>query len=350
MSLATEHQVEHWDDFASRVAVWEASANAFLPGYFFRGQPSAAWGLLPSFARECRELELARARSLERAAIREFQRHASIHLEPSFTRHPADRLSWLAIMQHYGCPTRLLDWTGSPYVALYFAACARPESDGAVWCARGRAVQDYAESRGMKVPTTLEEQNTLLDANRQAVIFVRPLVVTDRMSVQQTFFTVSGSPLADHEQTLAAATPGPLREHGFMKLIIPSRLKLDCLRHLRRMNVTAQALFPGIDGLGASIGEAIRMEAYGLLEVVRRGEVFGSSRDIATGIVRRVEPQEIEEQAREVLFTLTPEPEQPAVPPPPPSTDGPPLAPAPIVRGSARRRGRGRRGGPPARS
>jgi hypothetical protein len=297
MSLATEDRIDHWDEFVSRVTLWEASANAFVPGYFFRGQASTTWGLVPSFARELQGMDLGRARNVERMAVREFQREASMHLAPPFIRHVTDRLSWLATMQHYGCPTRLLDWTGSPYVALYFAVRTEPDVDGAVWCVQGRPVQAHADSRGMKMPTTLEEQHALLDFDRQAVMFLRPAVVTDRMSVQQTFFTLSGSPMADHEAALNAGIPSALRENGFVKLIIASNIKRDCLRHLRRMNVTSQALFPGIDGLGASIGEAIRLEAYGRVEIVRLAEGGGTlMRNVATGEVRVV-PDEVGEDA-----------------------------------------------------
>jgi hypothetical protein len=155
--------------------------------------------------------------------------------------------------------------------------------------------QTYAESQGMKMPGTLEQQQALLDSDRQVIVFGRPFIVTDRMSAQQTFFTVAGSPLTDHEAALGVAIPSQLREPSFVKLIIESGIKRDCLRHLRRMNVTSQALFPGIDGLGASIGEAIRLEVYGRVDVVRRPEGGSMSlmRDASTGEVRVVPPHEV---------------------------------------------------------
>ena len=94
--------------------------------WVFRGQRAANWELSSSYERARDRLGLSTlnerlSRISEYTALEEFKRNAS-HL---LTREPSCQLEWLALMQHYGAPTRLLDFTESPFVALYFALDGR---------------------------------------------------------------------------------------------------------------------------------------------------------------------------------------------------------------------------------
>src|SRR5947199_119509 len=96
--------------------------NRLPPGsWIFRGQRDSTWHLQPSLERTIGRfgLGLAQGSRLEGGLLRRFQRHAQ-HYLPEV---PDDRnfMEWLALMQHYGAPTRLLDWTHSFFVAAFFA-------------------------------------------------------------------------------------------------------------------------------------------------------------------------------------------------------------------------------------
>ncbi len=119
--------------FASRmVASWDQAKKtlgSLGPGWAFRGQRDASWVIATSLDRSKSELSSAVS---EQFLLREFQRRAHHYLAAELI--PQDTLEWLALMQHHGCPTRLLDWTRSSYVAAYFAMeDVAPNAVAAVW-------------------------------------------------------------------------------------------------------------------------------------------------------------------------------------------------------------------------
>jgi hypothetical protein len=90
-----------------------------------------------------------------------------------------------------------------------------------------------------------------------ALSFFEPRLQTERMSAQQTYFSLSPMAYCDHKDLIASAVPADGNE--FTKVVIPAGLKLEFKKQLRLINVTARSLFPGIDGLGRSVTELIRL-------------------------------------------------------------------------------------------
>ncbi|MCH8854198.1 MAG: FRG domain-containing protein, partial [Planctomycetes bacterium] len=99
--------------------------------FYFRGQLDASWPLSTSIEREYDDVMRLREES---RILDEFKRRAHVHLDT--VPDANDPLEWLAILQHHGAPTRLLDFTKNVYIAAFFAVAYRREerqTDAALW-------------------------------------------------------------------------------------------------------------------------------------------------------------------------------------------------------------------------
>jgi hypothetical protein len=272
--------VTSWRTFVSFVTRMEDAAAPHLVTYFCRGQEQD-WPLRPSILRPATQASLTAVEliDLEDQLLNDFMERARGHLDPAFLPGGGpllDPTGWWMLMQHYGAPTRLLDWTRSPYVAAYFAvAQTRPDTtgeDGAVWLVHGRNLLQCMAAAGLQAlpDNQLAQSQLLRSADPPAgLTFMRCKRPTDRMIAQQTFFTVSTEPMTDHGDLIARAVrpaietmaDGSEVDVTVLKMRIPAALKPEFLRRLRFMNITAESLFPGIDGLGRSLTELARLTA-----------------------------------------------------------------------------------------
>jgi hypothetical protein len=148
------------------------ASDQFHAGHWvFRGQARATWLLEPSlerFARSIHDLPGV----IEKYALREFQRrahHYSAHLPSS-----DNTLEWLALMRHHGSPTRLLDFTKSPYVAAFFATTdAAKDEPSAIWAVNAAVLKKHAAEILQKeyFPMTVHDAGKKL---RQGANFSEP--------------------------------------------------------------------------------------------------------------------------------------------------------------------------------
>jgi hypothetical protein len=270
---AREMLAESWEGVAGLAARVDDVGDPTKCTYVFRGQEDAAWGLRPSLHRAVTNDDLARSLPevaellrLEKFLTGRFAAFAATHLPAAILASSRGNLDWWPIMQHYGVPTRLLDWTQSFYVALYFAARRLPDRDGAVYLLHVHTLQESMKTaHGDKavVPATHADCDRLFgsaDAPNILYIVERKSALVDRMVAQQGLFVGSCNIAADLEPVIADAVSDCEVDGNayFKKVIIPARLKALVMRRLRGMNVAASALFPGLDGIGRQLDDLVR--------------------------------------------------------------------------------------------
>ncbi len=260
--LCTWHQqrLSRWADFVAFVEslVLNEQGDA---GWYLRGQSDESWGLRPSLLRYLGKVAVERALGIEFGASRRFisqyHLHSAAHSSDMSKWSP---IAWWMVMQHHSCPTRLLDWTLSPYVALYFAVDQLPESDGAVWLFPSAALGNLTATRYGRLQPDSGKQLESKDV--EAVYPVEAAVHSRRSATQQAVFTVCTHVLADHGDAISRAFVGQEDRRPLNKVIVPASLKNEFLSRLTAMNITASSLFPSLDGLGRAACNYIRLRAW----------------------------------------------------------------------------------------
>ena len=227
------------------------------------------------------DIELAKAADVECYLVREFRRHYD---GPDRELVEDDRLYCLGLLQHYGAPTRLLDWTYSPYVAMYFAlekfADAGVKSQkfathhvGYLWCletnrcseAAWQAVKDTAikrkwfkkrfddeSRRDDRSFTELYVDNPL----KRFVLPENPWRFHVRHRNQQGVFLCPGDITSSFQRNIEEMK-FKHRTRKRYKIIMSKDVRTDALEQLRRMNVTRASLFPGLDGFAKSLAHRL---------------------------------------------------------------------------------------------
>jgi hypothetical protein len=164
-----------------------------------------------------------------------------------------DDFEWLALMQHHGAPTRLLDLTWSPYVAAFFAL-ERASGDAAVWAinpAQVGAMQGQLPLFPVDTDPTRQFRSFFL---RQEVSFVwvgEPQAMNRRLTAQSGTFAIPGN-LNQSLEDILGGYPDP--RNTLVKFVLPAdKIRKRGLRELYRMKITRESLFPDLDGLARSL-------------------------------------------------------------------------------------------------
>ena len=233
--------------------------------YYYRGQADAGWQLIPTFLR-ClagTKTQAAAAHKIEERLLRHFRSRAHMFLPDALVQENEwSILSWWMLMQHHSCPTRLLDWTMSPYVATYFAVERLSERDGAVWFFPAEPLARFAEKRGGPLSELEAGTCFLCPVNEPAVYPISAEYETPRSVAQQSVFTVGSVATVNHDGMIRSTLFPNTDELPAYKIVIPARLKMEFLHRLRQMNISAATLFPGADGLGRSLWEDLRVQIW----------------------------------------------------------------------------------------
>ena len=155
--------ITDWHQYIEHVIGFECS-SPITNNYLYRGQADSKWELQPSLTRFAKLYELGASQyhEIEKATLQDFRKDAHLYLPANKVHSRDDLVAWWVLMQQYGAPTRVLDWTVSAYVALYFAVEKEPDKDGAVWVFRSDSLnKHHQEVFGRIKPPPIEEQTVL---------------------------------------------------------------------------------------------------------------------------------------------------------------------------------------------
>jgi hypothetical protein len=260
--------VTSWQEFIDAIEpCLDAYKGHIPPVYVFRGQADASWLLKPSLLRHLLSVtDLGFARKIEDLLEMEFLAQASLFQETQgvwMSLEASGRTERWAFMQHHRCPTRLLDWTASAFVAAYFAVNELPDRNGALFVVGAAALDKYWVDSA-KGCVDISDDDLVNPITSERVVFTWPKLRSQRLSIQQGHFSVNTKLLKGHDDPICEACAATLSKDInkviYRKIIIAAELKPVILQQLRAMNIAPHALFPSLDGLGQSLGDLARLK------------------------------------------------------------------------------------------
>ena len=290
-----------------KVASWNDLAFDLLSDgdetFIYRGLQQAEWKCESSLQRVFQAAGIPKERKngrdgwddWEQLALSWFRAHGAAHVRDR--PDDDDLLNWLVLMQHHGAPTRLLDWTESAFIGVYFAYrnmpaaerkparlwrlesfAARGSAEGALGIGRDDFQRQMLTLTGKTVAGTREFERRLprrddppwkerqtkwvLDHIRDLRPVPLPIVPdrpSARMVAQQTVLTVVGDLSQPVEESIRKDN-----ERGGLAPIndwidLPAKWRVDVMNSLRLMGITEASLFPGLDGIGRETRMLIEM-------------------------------------------------------------------------------------------
>lgn len=272
--------IREWDDLR-----WLARK---LPGWVYRGQQDSDWTLSTSLERACLPLAFGTSlQAVEAEIVTSFKRAAGTYLRRLPQRD--HWLEWMALIQHHGGPTRLLDFTRSIYVAAFFAFDDRSDGNPAIWCVNHLMLREWLKTQLEspdihKIPwTNPTEGSQVFDFLYQsqklhvatisgfAASVVTPIRLNRRLWIQQGTFLAPLNLAYTLEENLFGMfdlTPEEMHKppKGFftdarqpqtldrlqrspvIQIVLDKKMRPEALTELGQMNITHASLFPGIDG------------------------------------------------------------------------------------------------------
>ena len=234
---------------------FDSTIERHRSSYLYRGLPNDKYSLATSLRRNCKNKQ----KELEKSILRNFTKYAAIEdkeLKDSVWRQ-------LIIGQHHGLPTRLLDWTYSPLMALNFATTGESlsdmsQNDCAIWKIDineiNRTLPDRYISkleRERAYLFTVEMLDELVEdldvydneMGKKSMVLIEPPSIDQRIINQYSYFSMIPSEMEDIEKFFCDET------NDTVKYVIDKELKWRIRDMLDQMNINERITYPGLDGL-----------------------------------------------------------------------------------------------------
>jgi len=236
--------------------------------YIYRGHSDSEWKLESTLERVLgQKWSAENARKFEDYSYNAFK--SKYHIYNSSEHAPISKLSWLSVMQHYGVPTRLLDFTESPYVALYFVLeTYNPllKKNFSIFAIDYTAVMDNSIDFIKKKDTQFSETRNSIQFQKDKIFdevvdrfsydilwVTEPTEFNARMDRQSGTFLISGN----REKTIDSLIHSGLYDKcNMLKFIIPYNLYENVYALLRKMSVNSKSIYGDLSGLA----KAVKME------------------------------------------------------------------------------------------
>ncbi|MCX6221427.1 MAG: FRG domain-containing protein [Bacteroidia bacterium] len=246
----TEKTINDWSEFNKLALLYNPKK------WIFRGQSNSKWDLSTSYKRSFEEIqkiyqvaerdEISHRDSFESVIIQQFKSQSHLYLDFK----PETELEWLTVMQHYQTPTRLIDWTFSAYIALFFAL-NESNCESTVYALNQDRINKFYRIKN----TGKEFKDSLFNdlRNKDAFVFAyEPQMKNERLVRQQGLFLVPSNNFETIDQ-IFERDKLLLDKTVAFKIIIPPKARFTGLKMLKKMNVSYETMFPGIEGFCKSL-------------------------------------------------------------------------------------------------
>jgi hypothetical protein len=234
-------RLESWDEYLSIIS------DSPYQNWAFRGQRDASAPLFSALSRYLLSFHVDRRAwaEQEERILRIFKRKAIHFIDTVPDRD--DDFEWLALMQDHGAPTRLLDFTWSPYVAAFFAL-HNTTTEAVIWACNPVEIERMKQV-DLKKPGSFRKY--FLSGEANFVYLGEPYAMNRRLIAQSGTFLVPGI-LDQSIEEILREYPNP--GETLIKFILPAgKIRETGMRELYRMNITQATLFPDLDGLARSL-------------------------------------------------------------------------------------------------
>lgn len=250
--------IKNWNELNDELFLdtWDSGINRYRSTFAYRGVSDETYEIQNGISRLGKPYP-----TMEQNLLKQFKKYAHKHVVERDTEW-----HWLSIAQHHGLPTRLIDWTYSPLVALHFATedLSKFSKDAAVWKVNYSQAHDILqakESKSLKelgarifnvdslhstIPD-LKALDSLHATSYDVAIFFEPPGIDERIVNQFAYFSALSDPYMSMNEWFEK--PHVKGKVDVTKIIIPNTLKLEIRDKLDQCNFTERVLFPGLDGL-----------------------------------------------------------------------------------------------------